>query len=360
MKTRNSKLNEWIAKLYVFIEEIFDEEDEVDEGVDEHIETQYEQLKQTDSREVDDFSSSNSNGWNLLPFLDLVQSILLILPLLGYTSSHWTIYHVQNTRELHQHIIGTAAFLLMGLFLLFLVFPKIMRVLLLATTVILGTLPLLSKQHQYASFLENYFGQVKSIPLHLDNEIQGHIFYADEISDKLKDLVVENIDHKNIRSYLSENSSYYNREDSETFGVPECMAAIELFRKVNAQWKYKSDPSKGDLFRSPHRTIRSFSGDCDDYTLLIATLFISHGYEMRIIMTRGHVYPEMAVPDELTFKNLMEPLIRGGINYLAEGSTQLCYHKDNEGTIWLNLDYTAPYPGGPFMHEQVLKVIYLN
>ena len=360
MKTRKFNLNEWTAKLYAFIEGIFDEEDEVDEGVDERDETQHEELKQTDPQADHDYGSSNSEGWNLLTFLDLVQSIILILPLLGYTSSHWTIYHVQNTRELHQHIIGTAAFLLMGLFLLFLVFPKIMRVLLLATTLTLAILPMLSKQHNYANLWEKYFSQVKSIPVHLENEIQGHLFYTDEISDKLRGLVIENIDHKNIRSYLKENISYCSGPENGSFGVPECMAAIELFRKVNAEWKYKSDPSKGDLFRSPHRTIRSFSGDCDDYTVLIATLFISHGYEMRIIMTKGHVYPEMAVPDELTFKNLMEPLIRGGINYLAEGSTQLCYHKDNEGRIWLNLDYTASYPGGPFMHEQVLKVIYLN
>jgi hypothetical protein len=32
---------------------------------------------------------------------------------------------------------------------------------------------------------------------------------------------------------------------------------------------------------------------------------------------------------------------------------QLHYHIDERGQIWFNLDYTAKYPGGPFLSEEI-------
>jgi hypothetical protein len=34
---------------------------------------------------------------------------------------------------------------------------------------------------------------------------------------------------------------------------------------------------------------------------------------------------------------------------------KLHYHVDERGQIWMNLDYT-PYPGGPFMSEEILGI----
>ena len=34
---------------------------------------------------------------------------------------------------------------------------------------------------------------------------------------------------------------------------------------------------------------------------------------------------------------------------------QLHYHIDEREQVWLNLDYTAKYPGGPFMKEEILS-----
>jgi len=34
------------------------------------------------------------------------------------------------------------------------------------------------------------------------------------------------------------------------------------------------------------------------------------------------------------------------------------YHKDDEGNVWLNLVYTASYPGGRFMGDEVIECIY--
>ncbi|HEU4497412.1 MAG TPA: transglutaminase, partial [Flavobacterium sp.] len=39
---------------------------------------------------------------------------------------------------------------------------------------------------------------------------------------------------------------------------------------------------------------------------------------------------------------------------------ELHYHIDERGQVWLNLDYTATYPGGPFMSEEILGALTLN
>ena len=38
----------------------------------------------------------------------------------------------------------------------------------------------------------------------------------------------------------------------------------------------------------------------------------------------------------------------------------LHYHIDERGQIWLNLDYTADYPGGKFMSEEILGELTLS
>ena len=39
---------------------------------------------------------------------------------------------------------------------------------------------------------------------------------------------------------------------------------------------------------------------------------------------------------------------------------EIHYHIDERGQIWLNLDYTARYPGGPFMSEEILGALTLE
>ena len=45
---------------------------------------------------------------------------------------------------------------------------------------------------------------------------------------------------------------------------------------------------------------------------------------------------------------------------LESNKKAIHYHIDERGNIWLNLDYTAKYPGGPFMHEEILGALTLD
>jgi hypothetical protein len=53
-------------------------------------------------------------------------------------------------------------------------------------------------------------------------------------------------------------------------------------------------------------------------------------------------------------------LIKEVLFVLESKNKEIHYHIDERGQIWLNLDYTARYPGGPFMSEEILGALTLN
>ena len=53
-------------------------------------------------------------------------------------------------------------------------------------------------------------------------------------------------------------------------------------------------------------------------------------------------------------------LIREQLFRYETGNEGLHYHKDEQDRIWLNLDYTARYPGGKFLKEDILGVLSLE
>ena len=276
---------------------------------------------------------------------------MTLLPILGYTSSHWTVHYVMNTRELHEHILMTGFFLALGMILLYMTFHKIMRVLLLGGVLALGFLAIISDKHDFSGLWTNYSKQVKSLPVRLEDKVEGHIYHADDVDLKLAELVSKDLDHQNLKGFLEDIGL------DETWNWSNC---VNLHQKIYEAWTYKSDPFYKELYRPPHKTIRSFSGDCDDYALLVSTLFKTLGYQTRIIVTNHHVYPELAIPHDSIYFSRVEPLIKAMPCYQKKGSPPLFFHRDQAGTIWLNLDYTAPYPGGPYLYEEVYKVIDLD
>ena len=79
----------------------------------------------------------------------------------------------------------------------------------------------------------------------------------------------------------------------------------------------------------------------------------------RIIHTGGHLYPELLIGS----KNELETAIYliKEVLFIEESKNQeIHYHIDERGKIWLNLDYTATYPGGRFMKEEILGELTFN
>ena len=132
-----------------------------------------------------------------------------------------------------------------------------------------------------------------------------------------------------------------------------------VFKEIKKRWNYVNDPKGREYIASASESLQHFSGDCDDHAILMSACIKAIGGTPRIIHTGGHMYPEMLIGN----KNDLETAIYliKEVLFIEESKNQeIHYHIDERGKIWLNLDYTATYPGGPFMKEEILGELTFN
>lgn len=135
--------------------------------------------------------------------------------------------------------------------------------------------------------------------------------------------------------------------------------SLAVFKEINSNWKYVNDPKSRDYFAKASESIRYLSGDCDDHAILMAAAIRSVGGVPRLIHTKKHMYPEIKAGKKEDLNDL-NTLIRKILFPIETKDKNLNYHEDEQGNIWLNLDYTASYPGGPFMAEEILGALTIE
>jgi hypothetical protein len=138
--------------------------------------------------------------------------------------------------------------------------------------------------------------------------------------------------------------------------IIQCFA---VFKEINNRWNYVSDPKNGDYIARASESLFYFSGDCDDHSILMAACVRSIGGTPRLIHTGGHIYPEILIGNKSDLEAI-NYLIKKELFVEESKGEKLHYHIDERGKVWLNLDYTAKYPGGPFMHEEILGALTLD
>ncbi|RZJ67308.1 MAG: transglutaminase [Flavobacterium sp.] len=138
--------------------------------------------------------------------------------------------------------------------------------------------------------------------------------------------------------------------------IIQCFA---VFKEINSRWNYVSDPKGREYIASASESIRYLSGDCDDHSILMSACVKSIGGTPRLIHTGGHIYPEILIGTKADLEKI-NYLIKKVLFVKESKGKTIHYHIDERGQVWLNLDYTATYPGGPFMHEEILGALTLN
>ena len=124
-------------------------------------------------------------------------------------------------------------------------------------------------------------------------------------------------------------------------------------------WSYVPDPRGVNNFFYANETLSlgektncAGAGDCGDFAILMSALVESIGGTTRIILaqnnsTGGHAYTE-AYLGRLNSSNSQ---VNNIVNWVKQefGTDKIYTHVDTDTKdVWLNLDWSADHPGGPF------------
>lgn len=163
----------------------------------------------------------------------------------------------------------------------------------------------------------------------------------------------------NVRNFaLSATRNYFTDQkgyaDYKT--IIQCFA---VFKEINSKWNYVNDPKNQEYIATASESLKTLSGDCDDHSILMAACVRAIGGTPRLIHTNAHIYPEILIGDRSDLEKI-NYLIKKDLFPRESKNKTLNYHIDERGQVWLNLDYTAHYPGGPFLSEEILGSLTLN
>lgn len=138
----------------------------------------------------------------------------------------------------------------------------------------------------------------------------------------------------------------------------QTIQCFSIFKEINSKWNYVNDPKSRDYFAKASESIKFLSGDCDDHSILMAACIKAVGGKPRLILTTGHLYPELFIGDKNDLEHI-NLLIRKDLFAEASNKKRINYHIDTDGKVWINLDYTDSHPGGAFLNEKVIGILVL-
>ncbi|KQS91402.1 transglutaminase domain-containing protein [Chryseobacterium sp. Leaf394] len=246
-------------------------------------------------------------------------------------------------------------------FLLGVVFKKFTNLILITVCAILIFLTYGSVQNKYG--FSKLFLDYKSYIIAINNgpELQESVFSKLK-PFKDKNEIIAAVDYSNpiVRDFAltsTEDDKFSCKEYRDYCNLIQFFA---VFKKIRENWNYVNDPQGEEYYAKASETFsrKRFSGDCDDYSIAIAAAIKSIGGKVRLVSTDGHLYPELYIEDKKSLENvnyiISQKLFKNEID-----KDVIHYHEDASGGFWLNLDYTADYPGGKFMHEEILGILKL-
>ncbi len=268
----------------------------------------------------------------------------------------------------HQNLINPNWFLNIDRVVLFLVMIVIIQIILrFLRTIILFCIILYLLVLVYGSTIGNYgfnsvFEDYNSIMYTMsDNPYPQDIIIAKLLPFPNKSKIINAIEYQNpkIRNFAVMATSKHFKDVKGYSDYRTIIQCFAVFKEINSRWNYVSDPKARDYIATATESLLYFSGDCDDHSILVAASIKSIGGTPRLIHTTGHIYPEILI-GSLTDLEKVNFLIKNVLFVNESNKNKLHYHVDERGQIWMNLDYTAKYPGGPFMSEEILGALTLD
>jgi hypothetical protein len=176
-----------------------------------------------------------------------------------------------------------------------------------------------------------------------------------------KSKTIDAVDYTNptVRNFAVMAATKYFKDYKRYQENRQLIQCFSVFKEIRNNWNYVNDPRNAEYIASASESIQHFSGDCDDHAILMVACIRAIGGTPRVIHTGGHLYPEMLVGTKADLETA-NYLIKEELFPEESRGKEIHYHVDEYGQIWLNLDYTAHFPGGPFMSEEILGALTFN
>lgn len=178
-----------------------------------------------------------------------------------------------------------------------------------------------------------------------DNERKHHQWYG-EWGQNI-DMLSEACDYN-----LPYTKMFANKLAGKSPGSFNMGQICEIFDYCYGNWKYVNDPQGQDYIAKASETIAgSLCGDCDDFAVLLSSCMLACGGNSTIVYADGdkgcHAYAMVDISPIV--KNEGENEVARFISerYARYSPNNINYRKDGSH-LWLNLDWQAAYPGGPF------------
>lgn len=204
--------------------------------------------------------------------------------------------------------------------------------------------------NDYRSMVKNNWGKKEQKEIDL---VVTPSFFDGPLTKTVKSLQSK-VNHTDsiVRNFAVTNSLKYFDEYHNKYGG--VVRYLSLFKHINGDFKYVPDSERDEYFATPRETIlNGMGGDCDDHTILMVSALKAIGARSRMILTEGHLYPELFCGDKQSFEKMQSAIL---LLFGKEVDGNIYYHEQN-GQYWLNLDYTARHPGGPYVNEKAFAII---
>jgi Transglutaminase-like superfamily len=184
-----------------------------------------------------------------------------------------------------------------------------------------------------------------SLPVLLSSPIPGGL--ADETSER----IAESADYQDpaVKNFVASHTHISG-------GANTIAQLSDLWEAIHANWTYTGNPTDTNEFHPAGETIgNGLKGNCLDYAILNAAIIESLGGTARVVSAynpqgEGHAYAEVYAGDSVSGIMAVNAYIASRYH-----ATALYLHTTagpgNTTEYWLNLDWQAPYPGGPFFGD---------
>ncbi|MCF8332379.1 MAG: hypothetical protein K9H84_08005 [Bacteroidales bacterium] len=235
------------------------------------------------------------------------------------------------------------------------VFRKIVLGMLVATLIVLG-INEVRDQYGFSSLYMDYMDMLTYVQ---DNPMKLPFLKGAKMTVRNANEIRESVDYKNpkVRDFAIKASQEYFSDPDLHRRYGPVIRYFSIFKIVN-DWKYIPDPKGEEYYAKASESVDLMAGDCDDHAILISACIKAIGGEPRIVHTDRHLYPEVKVCHEKDFPEIIN-LIKRDLFYKESMGESIYFHRDDEGFIWLNFDYTGDYPGAPFMDTNVIGILEL-